>query len=332
MNKLICLLPIKNEDWILEKFLNSASIWADKIIIADQHSTDKSKEISSKFSKVIYVRNDSLKFNEPERQKLLIDEARKIAGNKVLIALDADEFLTLDNDSIKELEKIKKLKKSTVIKFDLVNIKLNDGVYWFAPQKFSFGYVDDGSKHKGIKIHSPRIPVPDNANVYYPEHLKVMHYQYADWSRMESKHRWYQCWEAINNPKRNSIDIFRQYHHMYSIKNTDLKTIPEKWYDGYKKEGIDLKNIEKQRTYYWDREVLEYFLEYGTEYFRKISIWDIDWKKIASKNGYKNIERYSDPRNNIQKIIHCYLNKTQKYYPNKILIFIDILIKHLLNF
>jgi Glycosyltransferases involved in cell wall biogenesis len=92
--KVICLTPVKNESWILERFLKCTSLWADHIIIADQNSDDGSEEIAKSFQKVIYVKNSASQFNEPERQKLLINEARKISGEKVLVALDADEALT----------------------------------------------------------------------------------------------------------------------------------------------------------------------------------------------------------------------------------------------
>lgn len=315
--KIICLTPIKNEGWILDKFMQSANLWADKIIIADQSTTSVSKKTIMRYPKAIYVRNKSSQFNEPERQKLLIKEARKIKGNKILIALDADEFITLDNDSLKELEEIKRLKKGTVIKFDWANIKLKDNKYWYAPQKMPFGYVDDGSSHRGKKIHSPRIPTPKNANEYNSKYIIVMHYQYADWMRMESKHRWYQCWEMVNNPKRSPIDIYRQYHHMYSIGEKDLRLIPEKWFDGYNKNNIDLKIINEQEIYYWDKDVIKYFLKYGTDYFRKISVWDFDWNKLTVKF------KVNDPRNTFDRLIQRYLNISQKYYPYFVIKIID---------
>ena len=119
---------------------------------------------------------------------------------------------------------------------------------------------------------------------------------------------------------------------MNQVKDRDYMGVPRSWFSKYKSKGVDITNFVIEKRFWRDAEVLKYMSTFGIEYFSKIAIWDVDWRKIASEHGYKNIERYSDPRNNIQKIIHCYLNKTQKYYPNKILIFIDILIKHLLNF
>ena len=65
----ICLTPVRNEALILDRFLKATSLWADHIIIADQMSTDGSREIAKKHPKVTLIDNLSETFNEPERQK-----------------------------------------------------------------------------------------------------------------------------------------------------------------------------------------------------------------------------------------------------------------------
>ena len=76
--KKIVLMPVKNEDWILEYSLSCASLWADHIIVADQTSTDRTPEICRKFEKVIYVKNHA-EFHSSNVRKLLLDEARKVS-------------------------------------------------------------------------------------------------------------------------------------------------------------------------------------------------------------------------------------------------------------
>ena len=46
---LVVLTPVFNEAWILPAFLKATSLWADYIIIADQMSTDGSREIYKEF-------------------------------------------------------------------------------------------------------------------------------------------------------------------------------------------------------------------------------------------------------------------------------------------
>lgn len=309
--KIICLTPVKNEGWILKEFLESTSLWADYIIVADQGSTDKSLEIIKLFPKVILIDNKSKTFNEPERQKLLLTEARKIEGENILIALDADESLTANSINNPEWEIIKKLKPGTIIKFDWVNVLPKKGTYWLGLYKMPFGFVDNGSEHVGKIIHSPRIPTPPNSPEYFAKEIKVMHFQYADWERMKSKHRWYQCWEIINNPNRSIIAIYRQYHHMYSVKK--FQNIPDEWFKYYKINNINYDNIQGSDFYYWDYEIIKLFDKYGLAFFSKLDIWDINWNEVAKKNNPDSTKTYNDQRTKFEKIISLYLIKTQPW-------------------
>ncbi len=321
--KIICLTPVKNEVWILQRFLKSASLWADHIIIADQNSTDGSIEITQSFPKVTLIKNTSKTFNEPERQKMLIDEARKIPGKKILIALDADESLTADSVHNPEWEIIKTLEPGTVLKFDWMNVLPEKSAYWKTQFKMPFGFVDNGSDHQGKMIHSLRIPVPQDSPEYFPKHIEVMHFQYADWKRMESKHRWYQCWEHINDPKRSIIGMYRQYHHMYSIHMSQYKALPKEWFEKYMLHGIDYMSFKSDYSYYWDHEIINLFNTYGLKFFSKIDIWDVNWDTIAKNMHIHTISPLYDPRTRFEKILNVYLKKTQPYMGNIFLKTID---------
>lgn len=310
--KVICLTPVKNEAWILEKFLMAASLWADHIVVADQFSDDDSRKIAAKFPKVILVENPSKEFNEPERQKLLIDAARKIEGPKLLITLDADEFLTANFHESKEWEFILGVPPGTIIRFELVNLRPGCAKYWSPDNYFPWGFMDDGSEHVGEVIHSTRIPMPSNAMMVDLSEIKVLHFQYVDWARMESKHRWYQCWERLNRPERSAYEIYKQYHHMYEIKEADLKAVKGQWFDYYQSCGIDIKAVKEEGIYWWDRQVLEYFQRYSTGKFRKLDIWGADWRRLADHFHVKTIPSLGDPRNILDKAIHAWL-KTGAY-------------------
>lgn len=305
--KIICLTPVKNESWILEKFLSATSLWADHIIIADQFSDDDSREIARRFEKVILINNPSVEFNEPERQRLLIEAARKIEGPRLLITLDADEFLTANYHDSDEWDFIMQAPPGTVISFRWVNLKPDFTKYWSPDRHFPWGFIDDGSEHTGAVIHSTRIPMPINAMKIDLEEIKVLHYQYTDWERMASKHRWYQCWEVLNRPKRSAFDIYRQYHHMYEVKDSDLFDVKTEWFVYYLVNNINIKSVTKEGVYWWDREVLSNFQQYGTKMFRKLDIWDTDWKRLADHFKIEGDSTFNDPRNFLDKLVHSWL-------------------------
>lgn len=311
--KLICLTPVKDEAWILDRFLKCASLWADHIIVADQNSSDDTRKIAAAYEKVILIHNESQAFNEPERQKLLISEARKIPGPKILLALDADEILTSNWMKSPEWSTLLEAPLGTVFRFQCVNIRPDMESCWIPPIDFAWGIVEDGSEHKGCKIHSPRIPIPEKAPSILMRDIKVLHYQYTDWERMRSKHRWYQAWELLHNNRPSTVSLYRQYHHMFSVSSDAIRKIPKEWFKGYEEQGIDMTSVWRDACYRWDKELLKMMSDYGVSCFAKAAIWDLDWSLLAGQLGYSDTSRFKDPRGWLQKMLHDWLKNTQPY-------------------
>ena len=311
----ICLTPVKNEAWIIERFLKCTSLWADHIIIADQCSDDRTVEIARKFQKVTLISNENQDLDEVQRQHLLIDAARKFPEPRILIALDADEFLTPNFMDSPEWKTVLSSPKGTVIQFLWANIKPDMSSYWTPPLDQPFGFHDDGSTHRGKTIHSSRIPVPEMAPVLRLRDIKVMHYQYTDWERMKSKHRWYQCWERIHDPLRSAVDIYRQYHHMDVVPEALLQPLPTEWLRGYEAHGIDMTSVYRDRPYWWDKEVLAILRQYGARLFAREDIWSIDWQQIETDIGIqtKKAASLGDPRKVILRRFHKWLRWSQKF-------------------
>ena len=89
----IVMTPTRNEAWMIRAFLECNGLWADYIIIADQMSTDGTREIIKAYSQplpkgngdkknraeVILIDNTNPEFNEAERQAMLVEKAREVA-------------------------------------------------------------------------------------------------------------------------------------------------------------------------------------------------------------------------------------------------------------
>jgi len=313
--RFVCTTPIRNEAKILDRFLECTSLWANNIIISDQCSEDNSKEIAGGYPKVTLVENFEKEYNEKQVRQILIDEARKIKGPKIIFAIDADEILTPEILQEAELEKFYSEAPGTVFMANFVNICPDMKYYWNGPLKLPVAFYDDGiSQFEAEKIHTFRNVCPKNAVKVNLNNPVIMHFQFTDWERMESKHRWYQCWERVNNPKKSAIEIYRGYHHMYSISQDEMHDIPDFWFEEYKNMGININTVNKDSNYYWDKTVLNYFDTYGTDFFKREAIWNINWVEKASCYKYENSERFVDPRSKFQKHIHEWLKKTQADY------------------
>jgi hypothetical protein len=309
----ICLTPVKDEAWILERFLRCASVWADRIIIADQQSNDQSREIARRFPKVTLIENKSEAYNETDRQQLLINEARKIPGPKILMTLDADEFLTANFMTSPEWETILRSPPGTVVRFQRPELFAGGSglCYFDYSWDLPIGLVDDGSKHKGLAVHSPRIPLKAGGSAIIPTQIKLMHFCLLDRERFKSRIRWYQCFEHVNL-RKTPIELYRFYHQDLLLACSAPASVPEEWVQGYEQRGIDMSSAHCLGAYRWDKEVLQLFGKYGTARFKRLDIWDANWsqlhRELYPQEPGKTI---SDPRKLVHKAVHKWLRWTQ---------------------
>ena len=319
------MTPVKNEAWILNAFLKVTSIWADYIIIADQNSIDNSREIALQFPKVILIENKSDKYNESSRQELLINRARQIKGDKILFALDADEIFSANFIETNDWHKILNSVPGDVFWFKWANIFSDKKHYWESKNHFPWVFHDDGNEpHKNYakNMHSMRIPYPiHEKQMYYVNDFKVLHLAYLSPKRTIAKLKFYQIIDYQLN-KRNSIVLSRSYQQPQT-KGLIYK-LPKDWVYTQKVHLFDLFeeiNLSEMNLWYYDN-ITEIFEKEGINKFLKINIWD---KEL---NYHLNCD---DNRPLIRKIIHKYLNKTDKISNNLIIKLIDKLLKKIID-
>jgi hypothetical protein len=308
--------PTRNEAWIISHFLAAAKTWADHVVVADQGSTDGTWEALQNRPDVHPVINDNPVYDEAHRQRLLLHHARQIEGKRILIGLDADEALSSNLVHSKQWAQLCDAKPGTVLRFKWVNILPEFKEAWIQPRFIAFGFVDDGSEHTGKRIHSPRLPQPADVPVIDFEDVVVLHFQYVLWNRMLSKHRWYQALEFAKHNEKGPLQIFREYNHMYgSWDENEICPVKPEWFERFAALGIDFKALKSESITWWDQEVVHILRQHGAAHFKKIAIWDKDWKGVATNLGVNGVN-LDDPRSVPEKVIHCMLRATQRHRAN----------------
>lgn len=324
--KLICLTPVRNEAWCLDVFLKCTSLWADHIIIADQFSTDGSREIALKHPKVILIDNYDLEYNESSRQKILINKARSIPGDKILFALDADEIFTGNFGQTNDWNEILRSRPGQVFGLQWASIDADKCCYSLSD--FYFPWIihdDDVTQHENYtsQLHSMRIPYPSSADMgyYRVNDFKVFHLNRIHSERQFSKEIYYQCLELLHNPDQHPIVSYRSNN---VILDNKIK-IPEFWISNYCNYNIDIFSelkLDHSNIWYND-EILALIKKYGFDKFSILAVWSRRWflsnaKEIVNLNNGMSI---------YNKFLFFYLRNTQKYSKGLLIRLFDKILK-----
>lgn len=290
--KVIVVTCVKDEAWMLDRFLATCSRFADHIIISDESTgLDDSRAIFQKYPKAIVHANDGPSMQFDLRKRFVFDEARKIQCDKrIIVAIDADEVLSANLLESLEWQTVLAAAPGTLFHLQWVNL-------WLMPQRYKvesnglYGHygrniwVDDGiseiPEHGVQGMHMVYTPQRAANHVYLTE-IVCLHYQFCNWQRMEAKHRYYRVHEKVNIAKLSDLGIARMYGYMRS-KLINSAPSPSDWFDGWQKLGLDMTSLGTEELYYFDLEVLKLLDRHGTDLFVFQDIWSADWEIIIAR-------------------------------------------------
>ena len=303
----IVMTPVRNEAWVLRAFLESTSRWADYIIIADQMSTDGSREIAKEYQKVILIDNKNPDFNEAERQALLVAKAREIAAGRdtLLWGLDADEILAANFRETEDWRHIINSIPGDVFWFKWAEICPDQKHYWLSPTTYyPWLFHDDGKEPHGNYVrnmHSMRIPYPiEEKQIYYVDDFRVLHLAYLNPFRTRAKRRLY-CFVDWEMNHRSPISLARSYAH---FRKTDMvESLTESMLYSREHDGFDLFTwVDTTGEKSWfDEYIVERLSRHSEKSLRKLPIWD---EEFCKNYGLK------DPRTFMDKWVHRYADRT----------------------
>lgn len=326
---LVVITPVRNEAWVLDAFLTCVSSWADHIILADQHSTDGSREIAAKYEKVMLVENNAAEMNQASARLLLFKEADKITGDKIVFALDADEFLSEGFQSTAGWKRILESTPNELFSFKWLDLyqdyahALPDFIFmeWACHFDSSMNLAEEYERCEKRAVHEMRVPClpPEQARYVEIDDIRFVHLANLNLTRQSNKFAFYQVHTVESLPERgNAVGLFRTYHprppKIHPLENeVRLKAV------GSDDDICKLVKTNDIGQYYID-EIISIFKREGLEKFLKLDIWD---------NPYLN-EAGIDPRLPLRyKVLHWYLRNTRSVSDRKVVGIIDKVLKHL---
>lgn len=285
--RVIVVTPVKNESSIIGRFLACCSMFADKIILLDQNSTDDTLSIAKQFPKVeIHVNSDS-RYDEQGRQKRLLELARTAGGkNPVILALDADEIPTATILNSPEWISVLQSPPGTVLRMSRLEI-LPGCQQVLVHDRWPFGYVDDGAEHSGELFHSIRVPMPPNRNEIITSQIKVLHYSFVRAELQAAKNRFY-CIKENLNSFRSLMERRALYRYDFienRVKTMKAEAFSHSWIAGYEAQGIDMTSTFVEIPNWFDQEAGESVLKSGGARFHFDPVWNMNYQagKVADK-------------------------------------------------
>lgn len=322
----IVMTPVRNEAWVLRAFLTATSLWADHIIVADQMSTDGSRDIYNEFPKVIVIDNKNPEFNESERQAMLVAKAREVAAGRdmLLWGLDADEIIAANAFETDDWQKILTSKQGAVFWFNWALIAPDLKHYQVSSRSYPWCFHDDGVEPHGNYVrnmHSMRIPYPmDEHDMTFVKDFLVLHLAWVNPFRVAAKRRFYTFvdWEMNH---RSAISLARSY--TVTPDTTPYHPIPTAMLYTQERNGFDIWSLVRtdEKHCWMDDYVIERLHRHTQKDTAKLMIWD---------DCFLEDSRLKDPRGWLIKFVHRYLEITMNHKNSALVRIMDKILKRMI--
>ena len=167
-----CVVITKNEEENIEKCLKSLG-WADEVIVVDDESTDKTREIAGKFTGRVITRRMDVEGTHR-------NYAYGLAGNRWVLSLDADEVVSGELASaISGLFETEPghAAFSVPIKTYLGSMWIRHGG-WYPANKVRL-FDKERFKYEEVEVH-PRVFIKGSCG-HLPAGKDIIHYSYRDY-------------------------------------------------------------------------------------------------------------------------------------------------------
>jgi hypothetical protein len=281
--KLIGIMPVRNEDWILGFSLRVALKWCDEVIVADHWSEDRSRRIINGLHPRVIVRDDrEYQWREMEQRQMLLMTARERGATHIAI-IDADEVLTANLlPGIRNI--VENTPSGSMLDLPLYNMRQtrevptyhSNGIWgnrWvdvtFADRP-ELHWAGDGFHHRepfGQSWHGRRSkPIQQGEG-------GVLHFWGASERRLRAKHALYKITERLRFPKKTAKEI-DDYYNQAIIPQLpwQFKAVKPEWIEPY----ADLMQyLHIDREPWHEAECKRLYRDHGEQTFHGLDLFGV---------------------------------------------------------
>jgi hypothetical protein len=284
--KLVALMLVRNEDWVLGLTARAALLWCDALYVYLHKTSDETHAILDELEREYPGRiargwNNDPGWPEMDMRQALLEEGRKFQGTHFAI-VDADEILTANLlHSIRP--RIEMLKSATALELPMVPTwrsiwHYRDDQSVWARAWLSLAFRDapqlSWKPDQAGYQHHHRLPYGITERIHAGERGTggVMHLQFVDWERLKGKHALYKLREAITYPDRPREKIDTMYSQ--ALDETGLKTsrVPHAWWADY---APWLQRLRIDEPPWQLKECRRLWKEHGPEKFAGLNLFGV---------------------------------------------------------
>jgi glycosyltransferase involved in cell wall biosynthesis len=281
--KVIALVPVRNEAWILPHALACFSGFCDHVIVSDQASTDGSRALCAEFPKVVLIDRAPTtdRAMAASRRWQLLDAARGYAGHNLLFSIDADELISPAMVRAWLQLSSTRLEPRTFFRcgyYQLWNAAATyrDDDSPYQPQLKLMAFVDDRRVDferlpAAALLHEPRVPEVENALTSEEPELPVLHLQWLLPEYNQVKQAWYRCRELVDG-RQTAAELNEFYAITLPSPQAHTAPVPQAWLEGIT--FPDFAAVDRQPAWH-AVEILRWFDRFGIEFFEPLEIWHI---------------------------------------------------------
>jgi hypothetical protein len=241
--KLIGLMLVRNEDWIIGCSLRAALKWCDTVVVLDHASIDRTPEIVKECdpsgTRVLYDRcDDAEQWNEMELRQRTLEMGRTAGGTHFAI-IDADEIPT-GNVMTRLREWVVGLNAGDLLELPMLAMRTlteyqdDDSVWSRAWLTLAFKDGPHLSWKPAVDGYQHHNRPPHGASGVRVRPIKhgeggVMHLQFMNHPRLLCKHIAYRMSDRLRWPGRETVQALNWKYDQALQEPKKLTRVPQSW-------------------------------------------------------------------------------------------------------